>query len=56
MVFETGLPTQHYFGRTAVDLSLLTPSDTVTECPYKGRPTAYRWPTSLDEPHHVAAC
>ncbi len=41
MVFETGLPTRYYLERTAVDFSVLSPSDTVTECPYKGRTTAY---------------
>ncbi len=41
MVFETGLPTRYYFERPAVDFSLLKPSGTVTECPYKGRTTGY---------------
>lgn len=41
LVFETGLPTRYYLERTSLDFSLLTPSDTVTECPYKGRTTAY---------------
>lgn len=41
MVFETGLPTRYYFNRSAVDFSFLTPSSTVTECPYKGRTSAY---------------
>ncbi len=41
MVFETGLPTRHYVDPTDVDFSHLVPSDTVTECPYKGTTTAY---------------
>lgn len=41
MVFETGLPTRYYFERTSVNFGALTPSPTVTECPYKGRTTAY---------------
>lgn len=41
MVFETGLPTRYYLERTAVDFTKLTPSKTVSECPYKGRTTAY---------------
>ena len=41
MVFETGLPTRYYFDRLSVDFSLLVPTDTVTECPYKGRTTGY---------------
>ena len=47
MVFETGLPTRYYFDRTAVDFGSLHPSDTVTECPYKGRTTAY-WSARID--------
>ena len=41
MVFETGLPPRHYLDRTAVRFEHLRPSDTVTECPYKGRTSAY---------------
>jgi uncharacterized protein (DUF427 family) len=41
MVFETGLPTRYYLNRTEVDFTCLTPSDTVTACPYKGRTTGY---------------
>jgi len=41
MVFETGLPTRYYFDRSAVDFSVLTPTSTVTNCPYKGRTSAY---------------
>ena len=38
-VFETGLPPRWYLDPTAVDRSLLFPSDTSTLCPYKGRAT-----------------
>jgi uncharacterized protein (DUF427 family) len=41
LVFETGLPTRYYLPRTALNLDVLEPSDTVTECPYKGRTSAY---------------
>ncbi|TCC33734.1 DUF427 domain-containing protein [Kribbella sindirgiensis] len=41
IVFETGLPPRYYFPRTSVRLEHLTPSDTVTACPYKGRTSAY---------------
>jgi uncharacterized protein (DUF427 family) len=41
LVFETGLPTRYYLPRTALQLDVLEPSDTVTECPYKGRTSAY---------------
>jgi uncharacterized protein (DUF427 family) len=37
LLFETGLPVRHYLPRTHVRLDLLAPSDTVTDCPYKGR-------------------
>ncbi len=41
MVFETGLPTRYYINRTEVDFSHLVPSDTVTQCPYKGTTSGY---------------
>jgi uncharacterized protein (DUF427 family) len=41
MVFETGLPTRYYFNRTEVHFERLEPSETVTECPYKGTTSAY---------------
>ncbi|TDD17779.1 DUF427 domain-containing protein [Kribbella turkmenica] len=41
IVFETGLPPRYYFPRTEVAFEHLTPSDTRTACPYKGRTTAY---------------
>lgn len=41
MVFETGLPTRYYVNRTEVDFVNLVPSDTVTECPYKGKTSGY---------------
>jgi uncharacterized protein (DUF427 family) len=37
MVFETGLPPRYYVDRSAVDFDRLVPSETVSECPYKGR-------------------
>ncbi|WP_225849333.1 DUF427 domain-containing protein [Streptomyces sp. HPF1205] len=40
-VFETGLPTRYYLDRVHLDLSRLTPSDTVTACPYKGNTSGY---------------
>jgi uncharacterized protein (DUF427 family) len=36
LVFETGYPTRYYFPREHVRTSLLTPTPTRTECPYKG--------------------
>lgn len=51
MVFETGPPTQYYFDRSAVDLSVLRATDTVTSCPYKGRTTGY-WSVQTPEALH----
>ena len=41
MVFETGLPTRYYLNRAEVDFGRLTPTATVTSCPYKGTTTGY---------------
>lgn len=41
VVFETGLPPRWYLDPTAVDWSLLTPTETVTRCPYKGLTSGY---------------
>ena len=40
-LFETGLPTRTYMPAADVRMDLLTPSDKVTKCPYKG--TARYW-------------
>lgn len=41
LLFETGLPTRYYIDRTEVDFAHLAHTDTVTECPYKGRTRDY---------------
>lgn len=41
LLFETGLPTRYYLSRTDVDFSVLTRTDTVTSCPYKGTTSDY---------------
>ena len=37
LLFETGLPTRYYVPKLDVRLDLLTPTNTVTRCPYKGK-------------------
>jgi uncharacterized protein (DUF427 family) len=41
IVFETGLPTRYYLPHTDVRFARLVPSDTRTQCPYKGRTSGY---------------
>jgi uncharacterized protein (DUF427 family) len=41
LLFETGLPTRYYLPMTDVRMDLLTPTGSVTRCPYKG--TATYW-------------
>jgi len=41
LLFETGLPVRYYLPKTDVRMDLLVPTDTATECPYKG--TARYW-------------
>jgi uncharacterized protein (DUF427 family) len=55
LVFETGLPTRYYLPRPALNLDVLEPSDTVTECPYKGRTSGYWSVRAGDRLHHDLA-
>jgi uncharacterized protein (DUF427 family) len=41
LVFETGIDTRFYIPRADVNMDLLTESDTVTRCPYKGTASYY---------------
>ena len=50
ILFETGLPPRYYLPKTHVRMDLLTPSETVTECPYKG--TAEYWSVEIDGELH----
>jgi len=52
LVFETGLPTRYYLNRTDVDFSRLTPTDTVTACPYKGTTSGY-WSARVGDEVHA---
>jgi uncharacterized protein (DUF427 family) len=49
-LFETGLPTRYYFPKTDVRMDLMTPTDRVTACPYKG--TARYWSVSVGRETH----
>jgi len=40
-LYETGLPVRYYLPLTSVDASLLKPSSTKTQCPYKGEAEYY---------------
>jgi uncharacterized protein (DUF427 family) len=37
LLFETGLPVRYYLPKPHVRMDLLTPTDSVTHCPYKGQ-------------------
>jgi uncharacterized protein (DUF427 family) len=68
LLFETGLPVRYYVPKTDVRLDLLTETDTVTHCPYKGAARywsvragdavhddfAWSYPTPLPESERVA--
>jgi uncharacterized protein (DUF427 family) len=45
LLFETGLPTRYYIPKVDVRLDLLTPTNTSTRCPYKGK--ASYWTVSI---------
>lgn len=49
-LFETGLPTRYYFPKTDVRFDLLTPTEKVTACPYKG--TARYWSVTVNGETH----
>ncbi|HET6950035.1 MAG TPA: DUF427 domain-containing protein [Acidimicrobiales bacterium] len=67
-LFETGLPTRWYIPRVDARMDLLTPSATVTHCPYKGTTVhfsardgdrvvpdvAWSYPTPLPESGRIA--
>lgn len=49
-LFETGLPTRYYLPPEDVDRSVLTPTKSVTACPYKGQ--AQYWTAEIDGTRH----
>jgi uncharacterized protein (DUF427 family) len=52
LLFETGLPVRYYLPMSDVRIDLMTPTATVTHCPYKGAATYW----SLGEQADVAWC
>ena len=68
LLFETGLPTRYYLPRTHVRMDLLTPTESVSHCPYKGQAEywsvrvgpavhadlAWSYPTPLPESQRIA--
>ena len=51
LVFETGLPTRYYISRTDVNFEHLVPTETETECPYKGTTSEY-WSVHIGDTVH----
>jgi uncharacterized protein (DUF427 family) len=47
ILFETGLPSRYYLPKADVRMDLLTPTNSETECPYKG--TARYWSVVLGD-------
>ncbi len=45
-LFETGLPVRYYLPKTDVRMTLFTPTDKATACPYKG--TARYWTATVN--------
>src|SRR5919106_279239 len=51
LLFETGLPERYYLPKPHVRLDLLTATDTVSHCPYKGQ--AEYWSVPVDDTVHA---
>jgi uncharacterized protein (DUF427 family) len=49
LLFETGLPVRYYLPKPDVRMDMLTPTETVTQCPYKG--TARFWSVRIGDTH-----
>lgn len=50
LLFETGLPTRYYLPKPDVRMDLLTPTGTISHCPYKG--DARYWSVATGETTH----
>jgi uncharacterized protein (DUF427 family) len=67
LLFETGLPTRYYLPKTHVRMERLVPTETISQCPYKGKAEwwsvnsgdnvhedlAWSYPTPLRESHGI---
>ena len=51
VLFETGLPARYYMNPFDIRFEHLEPSQTRSECPYKGRTTGY-WSVSVNGKVH----
>jgi uncharacterized protein (DUF427 family) len=51
LLFETGLPVRYYLPKTHVRMDLLTPTESVTHCPYKGQ--AEWWSVRVGDAVHA---
>jgi uncharacterized protein (DUF427 family) len=51
LLFETGLPVRYYLPTTHVRMDLLTPTETVSHCPYKG--DAEYWSARIGDELHA---
>lgn len=51
LLFETGLPVRYYLPTTHVRMDLLTPTETVSHCPYKG--DAEYWSARIGDKLHA---
>jgi uncharacterized protein (DUF427 family) len=50
MLFETGLPVRYYLPKTHIRMDLLTPTESVSHCPYKGQ--AEYWSVRAEDGVH----
>ena len=50
ILFETGLPSRYYVPKLDVDMTKLTPTESVTSCPYKG--DAHYWSVTSNGHQH----
>ena len=50
LLFETGLPARYYLPKTDVRMDLLAPTETTSNCPYKGQ--AEYWSATIGETVH----